>query len=177
MIIIISKVVWERLIVGGDNIQCISSLTLLLRIAQYGMVIYVVYHIIKFDHNPEFFVEAGCLESEERYWVWYSGAVAACVFTLVFGVIEAMIECAMIKISGMGTLTRTDGRAPLVALCKCNTVPMFLCRLVGFAFALVAVILTDKFCNCAYSSFGKGVVRDRLIVPQAPETGMPSVGF
>ena len=144
--------VWEPLIFAGDDLRLISTLILLLRLVQISMVIYVVYHIINFDHKPEFFVETDCLGSEENYWIWYNTSVAGCFFTLTYGIIGALIEVAMFKVSGRGTPTETEVRHVLVPLCKCNMVPMFIMRVVGFTFAVVALRLTDKFCNCAYSA-------------------------
>ena len=46
-------VVWEPLIFGGDDLRLISSLILLLRLVQISMIIFIVYHIVNFNHTPE----------------------------------------------------------------------------------------------------------------------------
>ena len=76
-------------------------------------------------------------------------SLAGCIFILIYGVIGAAIEIAMFIISSRGTPTETEKRSKLVPLCKCNMVPMMLVRTAGFIFAIVALILTDRFCECA----------------------------
>lgn len=151
-----TKVVWERLIFAGDDLRCIATLTLLIRIVQICMVIFIVASIIKFDHRPEFFVRVGCISSEGNYWLWYSVTVAGCFFTLTYGVIGALVEMAIFKVSGMGSPTETDARSVLVPLCKCNMVPMFMLRVAGFIFAITALVMTEQFCDCAYSRLPEG---------------------
>ncbi|KAL7540576.1 hypothetical protein ACHAXR_011065 [Thalassiosira sp. AJA248-18] len=145
-------VVWERLIAAGDDLRLVTTMVFILRMVQISMVIYVIYHIMTFDHKPELFVLTGCLEHEDNYWVWYNVALAACFFTLAYGVVGALIEAAMFKISGRGTPTETEARRHLVPLCKCNMVPMLIIRFSGFIFALAGLLLTEKFCSCAYNN-------------------------
>jgi len=116
------------------------------------MVIYVNIHILRFDHRPELFVVSGCIGHEEDYWLWYRVVVACCFFTLFYGVIGAAVECAIIKISGMGTPTETHARRHLVPLCKCNLVPMLIVRIAGFIFAVVSLALTEQYCKCAVNN-------------------------
>ena len=79
--------------------------------------------------------------------------MAGCIFILIYGVIGAAIEIAMFIISGRGTPIESEKRSKLVPLCKCNMVPMMLVRTAGFIFAVVALILTDRFCECASNNF------------------------
>ena len=56
----------------------------------------------------------------------------------------------MFTLSGRGTPTDTHPRRFLVPLCKCDMIPMLILRTIGFIFAVVALVLTDRFCNCAF---------------------------
>merc|ERR1711971_1337352 len=95
----------------------------------------------------------GCIRNSEDYWHWYNISLAGCIFILIYGVIGAAIEIAMFIISGRGTPIETEKRSKLVPLCKCNMVPMMLVRTAGFIFAVVALLLTDRFCECASNNF------------------------
>ena len=46
-------VVWEPLIFGGDDLRTLTLLILLLRLVQISMIIFVVYHIVNFNHTPD----------------------------------------------------------------------------------------------------------------------------
>lgn len=150
-------VVWERLHIAGDDLRCISILTLVLRLWQICMVIYVVYSIMKFEHEPKLYVASGCLANEEAYWIWYSASLLGLVFTLLFAIFGAVIEVTMFRISGRGTPTETDARLVLSSLCKCNMVPMFICRMVGFTFIVIAIALTEKICICVNDHISEAV--------------------
>mmetsp|Transcript_22275 Transcript_22275/g.47931 ORF Transcript_22275/g.47931 Transcript_22275/m.47931 type:complete len:122 (-) Transcript_22275:48-413(-) len=115
-------VVWERLIVGGDDLRLVSAIVLLIRLVQIGMIIYILYHVVNFDHKPEVFVLTDCIRHEDRFWVWYKAAIAGCSVTLFYGVIGAFIEMAIFNVSGRGTPTEREARRRLVPLFKFNMV-------------------------------------------------------
>ena len=141
--------VWEPSVFAGDDLRFISMVTFVLRVFQICLVGYIIHQIRTFDHSPEDFIESGCLENEDKYWLWYSGIVIGCFLTLSYGVIGAFIEVVIFKISGRGTPTETDKRRHLVPICKCYMIPMLLLRTLGFIFLIVAMTVTNQFCNCA----------------------------
>ena len=145
-------VVWERLNAGGDDLRVVTMLALAMRILQIVMVSFIVHQIVLFEHKPDLFIISGCLHHEDSYWLWYDLMVSACCFTLVFGIIGAMIEVAMCRVSGWGTPTETEARSRLAPLCKCNMVPMLIIRTIGFVFSVTALLLSEKYCNCVYDN-------------------------
>lgn len=146
------KVVWERSVFAGDDLRLISMVTFLLRLFQICLVSYIIHQIMVYEHKPENFVETGCLGGEEKYWLWYSGIVIGCFLTLLYGIIGAIIEVAIFKISGRGTPTDTEKRRLLIPICKCYMVPMLLLRTLGFIFLIVALTVTNQFCKCAFNN-------------------------
>ena len=146
------KVVWERSIFAGDDLRFISMVTFALRLFQICMVSYIIHQIMVFEHRPSNFIETGCMDNEDKYWLWYSGIVIGCFLTLSYGIIGAFIEVAIFKISGRGTPTETEKRRHLVPICKCYMVPMLFLRTLGFIFLIVAMTVTNQFCRCAYNT-------------------------
>ena len=100
-------------------------------------------------HSRQFFVKTGCIRNSEDYWLWYNISLAGCIFILIYGVLGAVIEIAIFIVSSRGTPIESEKRSKLVPLCKCNMVPMMLVRTAGFIFAFVALLLTDRYCECA----------------------------
>lgn len=141
-------VVWERLFVAGDDLRISSTLMFLLRLLQICIMIPIIYNLSRLEHDPYIFVEVGCIEYEDNYWMWYRVAVASCFVALLYGIVGAVIEFSIWRISGMGTPTETEVRSRLVPLCKCNMVPMLMIRTLGFAFALFAMLFTEGYCRC-----------------------------
>eukprot|EP00580_Thalassiosira_gravida_P011370 CAMPEP_0201633470 /NCGR_PEP_ID=MMETSP0493-20130528/6762_1 /ASSEMBLY_ACC=CAM_ASM_000838 /TAXON_ID=420259 /ORGANISM="Thalassiosira gravida, Strain GMp14c1" /LENGTH=311 /DNA_ID=CAMNT_0048105183 /DNA_START=479 /DNA_END=1410 /DNA_ORIENTATION=- len=113
------------------------------------MIIYIIHHITHFPHNPVLFVVTGCISHEDNYWSWYRGAIGGCFVTLIYGVVGAVVEVAIFRISGRGTPTDVEGRRMLVPLCKFNMVPMLIIRIAGFIFAIYVLTYTDQTCDCA----------------------------
>lgn len=118
------KVVWERLLVGGDDLRSVALFTLAARLTQTSMVAYIVYHVIVFPHDPEIFVLTGCISHEDSYWLSYRAAIGVCFVMLAYGLVGTFVEVAMFVVSGRGTPTETETRRMLVPLCKFNMVRM-----------------------------------------------------
>mmetsp|Transcript_29247 Transcript_29247/g.70557 ORF Transcript_29247/g.70557 Transcript_29247/m.70557 type:complete len:702 (-) Transcript_29247:703-2808(-) len=149
-------VVWERLIFAGDDLRLFSIITFLLRMVQISMLIYIVVHVMRFNHNPEVFLATGCVSKEENYWIWNNASIAGCFFTLAYGIIGAFVEATIFTVSGRGSPTETDARELLVPLCKCNMLPMFMLRVAGFVFAVASITYTEQYCSCASSKMPSG---------------------
>ena len=88
------QVIWEPLIFAGDDLRIVSTLIFLLRMIQIAMIIYIIHHIIRFNHNPDYFLQTGCLGNVDNYWAWYYSSLAGCFFVLIYGFIGAFIEIA-----------------------------------------------------------------------------------
>ncbi|KAL7542937.1 hypothetical protein ACHAWF_007285 [Thalassiosira exigua] len=159
-------VVWEPLIAAGDDLRCLAVVALILRMIQISLVSYVVYSVKIFEHRPEVFVVTGCLSYEERYWMWHRAAIAGCSVILAYGIVGALIEALMFSFARRGTPTETYPRRHLVPLCKCRMVPMLILRAAGFVWSVIALLLTESFCNCA-----KNNLPEELLTLLAEEQG------
>lgn len=107
-------VVYERLIVAGDDLRLISAITLVLRLVQIGVTGTVMHGIIVFDHRPTVLVSTGCIEDEHSYWVWKDISVAACVAMIMYSFVGAAVETSVFFVSGRGTPVQTRSRRALV---------------------------------------------------------------
>ncbi|EJK46551.1 hypothetical protein THAOC_34774 [Thalassiosira oceanica] len=132
-------VVYERLIVAGDDLRLLSAITLVLRLLQIVVTVVVVHGVMVFDHRPMVFVLTGCLADEHSYWIWKDISVAAGFAMIVYGFVGAAVEISVFLVSSRGTPVETRARRALVPICKFNLLPMMIIRSLGFVFALVAI--------------------------------------
>ena len=101
-------VVWERLIVAGDDLRLNAVFVSIIRLLQILLVIFILYSIIQFDHQPELFVMTGCLSHEDNYWMWYNFCLAGCVIILIYSLVGAVIEATIFKVSGRVRIVKQE---------------------------------------------------------------------
>lgn len=133
---------------AGDDLRLTTTLLILLRLLQSSLLIAIIYQLSAYEYDPDIFIDAGCVEYSENYWIWYNCSLAACYTVLAYSVLGMGIECGIWKISGVGTPTEMERRKALVPLCKCVVIPMFLIRLVGFIFGVYIIDYTKGYCDC-----------------------------
>jgi len=141
-------VVWEPLVVAGDDLRCASSLFLVLHVLQLSLVAITLSGAVRFEHSPDVYVALGCPANEDTYWARWRAGIALLAFVLAYGTVGILVELAVCRTSGRGTPTETVARRRLVPLYKCKMVPLLLCRAVGFAFAAVALAFVEGVCAC-----------------------------
>ena len=154
--------IWERSFVAGDDLRFISAMAFLFRLTQISLISYIIHKVLRFPHEPNEFVRAICLSDSGQYWLLHTSLLAGTFLTLIINIIGAFIEVTFFNISGRGTPTETNARRLLVPLCKFNMVPMFILRSFGYIFLVVALIMTDRLCQCTYKalhgdSLGEGI--------------------
>lgn len=122
----------------------INSLASLLLI----LVIPITYYIVTNDHDPEPYVEAGCITSLNAYYYWKTLSITACAFTLAMCVLAVGITGAICKVSTLGTPTDTDARRILPTLCKLNVTLVFVMKVIVWVLLIYIAVETDRYCNC-----------------------------
>lgn len=162
--------IWERSFVAGDDLRFISAMAFLFRLAQISLISYIIHKVLRFTHEANEFVLEICLSDSGQYWLWHTSLLAGTFLTLIINIIGAFIELAFFNISGRGTPTETNARRLLIPLCKFNMVPMFILRAIGYIFLVVALIMTDRFCQCTYKalhgdSFGDEGIENKTYCP------------
>ena len=148
-------VVWERLIVDGDDLRLMSTCMCLLRIFQVCITIPILYYLLHTDPTSPhpLALKTGCVSNEGRYREWYRATISTCIFTMCYGVAGVLVECSIWHISGKGTPVEIERRRTLIPLCKFNMVPMLLVRLVGFVLSMYMITVTNKYCACVSKEF------------------------
>eukprot|EP00804_Cyclotella_cryptica_P012623 CCRYP_020788-RA/>CCRYP_020788-RA protein AED:0.48 eAED:0.48 QI:0/0/0/1/0/0/2/0/211 len=138
---------------SNDPLLPMPSLKIWEHLPVAGASAAIIYILFEYDHDPDIFIETGCVQYSDNYWIWYYASVAVCFVALGYTILGAGLECGVWKMSGMGTPMEMHVQMRIVPVCKCPLLPLFLVRTAGSIFGLYAVFYTEGYCICVWEQF------------------------